>query len=72
MPTERQHDAVDLSGAKWLSGPGPDSGTRVEVAFVGDLVYMRDGLKPEGVVLEFTQDEWEAFVAGAKEGEFDA
>jgi hypothetical protein len=32
---------------------------------------MRDGHDPDGPVLVFDEAEWDAFVAGAKDGEFD-
>ncbi len=32
---------------------------------------MRNGADPDGPVLVFTQAEWDAFVEGAKDGEFD-
>jgi hypothetical protein len=32
---------------------------------------MRDGSDPDGPVLVFTPAEWEAFVAGVRDGEFD-
>lgn len=34
-------------------------------------VAVRDSKNPEGHVLFFTHDEWRAFVAGVKNGEFD-
>lgn len=43
----------------------------MEVAFVGDGVAVRDSKQPDGQVLLFTQAEWDAFVGGAKDGEFD-
>jgi hypothetical protein len=43
----------------------------VEVAFVGDAIAVRDSQTPDGPVLLFTQAEWDAFVGGAKDGEFD-
>jgi hypothetical protein len=43
----------------------------VEVAFVGGAIAVRDSKNPIGPVLIFTPDEWDAFVAGAKDGEFD-
>lgn len=43
----------------------------VEVGFVTSEVLMRDSKDPEGPVLHFTIDEWKAFLAGAKAGEFD-
>ena len=36
-----------------------------------DLIGMRDASRPDGPVLVFTEAEWDAFVAGAKDGEFD-
>jgi hypothetical protein len=57
----------DLSRAQWH---GSGEGDRIQVAFVDDLVGMRDGHHPDGPVLVFTEQEWDAFVAGAKDGEF--
>jgi hypothetical protein len=39
---------------------------------LGDrVIVMRDSKKPDGPVLYFTEAEWDAFVAGVKDGEFD-
>ncbi|MFI0419398.1 DUF397 domain-containing protein [Spongiactinospora sp. 9N601] len=35
------------------------------------LFLLRDSKNPDGPVLTFTPAEWEAFVAGVKDGEFD-
>jgi Domain of unknown function (DUF397) len=35
------------------------------------VITMRDGSKPDGPVLVFTPAEWDAFVAGVRDGEFD-
>jgi hypothetical protein len=35
------------------------------------LYLMRDSKNPDGPVLAFTPAEWEAFVLGVKDGEFD-
>ncbi|KAB1912675.1 MULTISPECIES: DUF397 domain-containing protein [unclassified Micromonospora] len=61
----------DLSRAVWQRAEGDSSESAVEVAFVGDLIGMRNSAEPDGPVLVFTQDEWDAFVAGAQDGEFD-
>lgn len=64
----------DLSRAVWQSAPpggSPDDDSRVEVAFVDDLIGLRNSAEPDGTVLVFTRAEWDAFVAGAKDGEFD-
>ncbi|HWG99544.1 MAG TPA: DUF397 domain-containing protein [Pilimelia sp.] len=60
----------DLSRAVWRSAL-PGAPGSVEVAFVDDLIGLRNSDEPDGPVLVFTRDEWDAFVAGAKDGEFD-
>ncbi len=35
------------------------------------LYLMRDSKNPDGPVLKFTQAEWDAFILGVKDGEFD-
>lgn len=43
----------------------------VEVAAGADAVAVRDSKDLDGPVLSFTRDEWSAFLAGVKAGEFD-
>jgi hypothetical protein len=44
----------------------------VEVFFTGDGgVQVGNSKDPDGVRLTYTRAEWEAFIAGAKDGEFD-
>ena len=63
---------LDLSNAQWLtSRGGPDHDNCVEVAFVGQAIAVRDAQNPGGPALIFTAAEWDAFVGGAKDGEFD-
>lgn len=64
---------VDLSTATWTKSTrsGPNCDNCVEVAFVGGAVALRDSKNPSGPALIFTPGEWDAFVAGAKDGEFD-
>lgn len=61
----------DLSRAVWQRAEGDTSEAAVEVAFVDDLIGMRNSAEPDGPILVFTQAEWDAFVAGAQDGEFD-
>jgi len=42
----------------------------VEVANVGETFVFRDSKDPSGPVLTFTKDEWDAFVAGVRAGDF--
>jgi len=46
------------------------SGACVEVAELGDQFLVRDGKNPTGPVLQFTLEEWTAFLDGATNGEF--
>jgi hypothetical protein len=51
---------------------GPQGGNCVEVAHLSDgQVAMRNSRFPDGPALVFTSNEWDAFVGGAKDGEFD-
>ncbi|MFC0543807.1 DUF397 domain-containing protein [Kutzneria chonburiensis] len=69
--------SLDLTGVRWQRGDGDDTeGEHVEVAFVPHTdgvtyVAMRNSAQPTGPVLVFTPAEWDAFVKGARDGEFD-
>lgn len=65
--------AIDLSNAQWKKSTrsGPYSDNCVEVAFVDESIAVRDSKDTTGPVLVFTRGEWDAFVEGAKDGEFD-
>lgn len=65
--------ALGLDGAGWRKSTrsGPLTDNCVEVAFVRDGVAVRDSKHPQGPVLLFNAAEWDAFVGGAKDGEFD-
>lgn len=64
---------LDLSGVRWQRGSqaaDPDAG-HLEIAFVDEHIAMRNSADPDGPVLVFTPAEWDAFVLGAKDNEFD-
>lgn len=65
--------SLDLAAAVWRKSTrsGPYTDNCVEVAFVGEAIAVRDSKNPTGPVLVFTSGEWDAFVDGAKDGEFD-
>lgn len=73
MNIEAKGFRIDLRDATWRksSRSGPYSDNCVEVAFVGGAVAVRDSKNPAEAVLLFTPQEWDAFVDGAKDGEFD-
>lgn len=49
-----------------------NNGGCVETAFTDDAVLVRDSKdQGEGPILRFTLPEWDAFLAGTKDGEFD-
>jgi hypothetical protein len=50
---------------------GGDAGNCVEVAFTDVDVLVRHSRNPVGPVLTFTHSEWQAFLTGTREGEFD-
>lgn len=54
----------------WRRASRCGNGTCVEVARAGGDVLMRDSKNPRQV-LRFTAAEWEAFVGGVQDGEFD-
>jgi hypothetical protein len=75
---------VDTPRVTWRkSRHSGGSGACVEVTVTTDtsqwphkadaekLYLMRDSKKPDGPVLAFTPAEWEAFVLGVRDGEFD-
>jgi hypothetical protein len=63
---------VDLSRAVWVKSTHSIDNGCVEVAFVDGQVGVRDSKdQGRGPVLEFTAKEWEAFVGGARNGEFE-
>ncbi|ROP32709.1 uncharacterized protein DUF397 [Couchioplanes caeruleus] len=61
---------LDLSDAVWRRS-GTSEEAAVEVALLEGGVAVRDSRRPDGDVLFFTPAEWDAFVGGAKDGEFD-
>ncbi|HEX5993524.1 MAG TPA: DUF397 domain-containing protein [Jiangellales bacterium] len=54
-----------------ISTESGGSGQCVEVRLVTAGVEVRDSKNPDGPTLLFTVGEWDAFLAGAKRGEFD-
>jgi hypothetical protein len=64
----------ELDTATWRKSTrsGPDGGNCVEVAELsGKRRGVRDSKNPAGPALIFTPGEWDAFICGVKDGEFD-
>lgn len=64
---------TDLTRAEWFKSSRSQGGSDcVEAAHLGNgLVGVRDSKNPTGPALIFTPGEWDAFLAGAKDGGFD-
>jgi hypothetical protein len=71
-------DQLDLAGARWRRAPGSDpTQPLVEFAFIrhtdGDTyAVLRSAGAPEGPYQVYTRAEWEAFLGGVSDGDFDA
>lgn len=61
------------SAGTWIkSSLSAYNGNCVEVAGLAhDRIRVRDSKHPRGAVLSFTPAEWDAFVGGVRNGEFD-
>lgn len=60
-----------LSESWQKSNRSNNNGACVEARIVSDEIQVRDSKDPDGTVLTFTTKEWDAFVGGAKDGDFD-
>ena len=63
-----------MESIKWFkSTRSGNNGACVEVARLSDeVIGVRDSkAKGKGPILTFTRTEWDAFIGGAKDGEFD-
>jgi prepilin-type processing-associated H-X9-DG protein len=62
---------LDLSHAQWRKSTRSAYNGCVEVAFVDGHVAVRDSKDRQGPVLLFSAAEWQAFIGGTQDGEFD-
>ena len=66
-------ELTELTWARWMksSYSGPTGGNCVEVAFLaGGQVAVRNSRHPSGPALVFPAGEWDAFLSGARDGQF--
>lgn len=61
----------DLNDAVWRKSSFSGESGCVEVAVVDDVVAVRDSKDRPFAVLTFRRDEWNAFIEGVRDGEFD-
>jgi hypothetical protein len=62
---------ADMTGVNWRKSTYSGLNGCVEVAFVDGKVAVRDSKDRQGLVLFFSPAEWRAFLAGARDREFD-
>ncbi|HEY2127000.1 MAG TPA: DUF397 domain-containing protein [Streptosporangiaceae bacterium] len=55
----------------WRTSTASGGGNCVQVAFTDGWVLVRNSQSPSGPMLSFSDAEWDAFLIGAREGEFD-
>jgi Domain of unknown function (DUF397) len=60
---------IDVDAQTWMASG--DSGNAIEIASTGEWVLMRVAGDPAQRVLVYDRFEWECFLDGAKNGEFD-
>ena len=76
MSTPQRLSASELAGIRWhISTRSSDNSAQcVEAGPLADgsgRVAVRHSHHPEGSVIVYTRAEWDAFLAGARDGEFD-
>jgi hypothetical protein len=62
---------LEFSPDTWRKSTASGTSNCVEVSFAGESVLMRHSRNPAGPKLSFSYSEWEAFVTGVHNGEFD-
>jgi hypothetical protein len=62
----------DITRVTWRKSTRSNgSGNCVEIAELAESVAVRDSKHPTGPTLRFARAEWQAFIDGAKDGQFD-
>jgi hypothetical protein len=67
--TDTPQSPTALAG--WRKSTHSATGACVELTVAGDNIAVRDSKTPEGAMLVFTRPEFDAFVRGVVDGEFD-
>lgn len=76
MSTDQTLSASELAGIRWQvsSRSNGTGGSCVEAGPLVDgsgRVALRHSHHPDAAIIVYTRSEWNAFVGGAKDGEFD-
>lgn len=70
-PLRRWGRKVTTNDHGWIRSSFCEATTCVEVSVRDDVVLVRDSKRPEVPALTYTPEEWAAFIAGVRAGEFD-
>ena len=68
---DQEDSVMDMATSAWRRSSWCSTSSCVEVAQVNGAVAVRDSKTADGAVLLYTPEEWHAFIAGVKAGEFD-
>lgn len=73
LPMWERRQLGSGSPGVWIkSSLSTHNGNCVEVTgLAGDIIRVRDSKNPRGGILNFTTAEWDAFIGGVHNGEFD-
>jgi predicted secreted Zn-dependent protease len=66
MDKTLSHDSIT-----WHTALSCEGGACVEVAANQNTILIRNSRQPDGPLIEYTPEEWHAFVSGVKKGDFD-
>jgi hypothetical protein len=61
---------IETQPPSWQRSRYCESNTCVEAAVIGSDIAVRDSKDPGGPILRFSHDEWTAFIAGVRDGDF--
>jgi Domain of unknown function (DUF397) len=70
-PSEEKVSNMEWSPGTWRKSTASGDTNCVEVSFGGESVLMRHSRNQHGPFLSFSRPEWEAFLTGVRDGEFD-
>ena len=71
VPVSSSRGSSSRDVRSWRKSSHSSDGACVEVAAVPGQIMVRDSKDSDGAFLTFTANEWSAFIAGVKDGEFD-
>lgn len=72
MPEKMVLTDLERTGLAWRKAQvSTNNGSCVEIASTVGKIALRDSKDPRGPMLVYTPAEWNAFLDGAKKGEFD-